>query len=102
MNKIRAIIKKLNEAAFMTVIDNKLETLQKIVGGYIETLTIADDLVIVCNEEGRLKNLPKNCNVCGVDFVGPIIFLGVSGDEFSNVPCTYSKFRDLFPNLWEV
>lgn len=59
LDKIRAVVKRPGEAAFMTVINNELETLQKIVGGYIETITIADNLVIVCNEEGKLKNLPK-------------------------------------------
>ena len=102
MQNIRVIIKKPNEEAYMTVIKNELETLQKIVGGYIETVTLADDFVVICNEDGRIKKLPQNCNVCGVDFVGTIIFAGVCEDEFANLPITYSKFRDLFPNLWEV
>ncbi|MBQ9599858.1 MAG: DUF3846 domain-containing protein [Clostridia bacterium] len=41
-------------------IDNTLEALQDAVGGYIETVHITDKLVIVCNEEGKLKNLPAN------------------------------------------
>ena len=102
MSNIRVVIKKPNEAAYMTVIKNELETLQKIVGGFIETVTVSDDLVVICNEEGRIKKLPQNCNVCGVDFVGTIIFAGVNEDEFANVPISYSRFRDLFPNLWEV
>lgn len=43
-----------------TDIDNTLEALQEFVGGYIETVTITEKLVLICNEEGKIKNLPKN------------------------------------------
>lgn len=36
-------------------IPNTLEELQATVGGYIETVTIATDAAIICNEEGRLQ-----------------------------------------------
>ena len=101
MNNIRVIIKKPNSQPYMTVIENDLKKLQEIVGGYIETVTIAEDLVVICNEEGKLKGLPENCNVCGIDFVGPIIFVGINEDEFANIPISYSKFRDLFSGLYE-
>ena len=55
LDKIRVIVKRPGEAAFMTVINNELETLQKIVGGYIETVTLADDFVVICNEDGKIK-----------------------------------------------
>ncbi len=101
LKNIRVIIKRPKEQPFMTVIENDLKRLQSIVGGYIETVTIAEDLVIICNEERKLKDMPENCNICGVDFVGPIIFVGVAKEEFANIPITYSKFRDLFKNLYE-
>ena len=41
-------------------IPNALEELQATIGGYIETVTIATDVVIICNEEGRLQGLPHN------------------------------------------
>lgn len=67
-------------------IPNELEALQTIVGGYIETVTLATDLVIICNEEGKLLDLPYNCDICGASFVGTIIFAGINGDEFADVP----------------
>ena len=66
-------------------IPNTLEDLQATVGGYIETVTIASDAVIICNEEGRLHGLPHNCRVFGVDFVGPILIAGVDEDEFTDL-----------------
>lgn len=65
---------------------NTLEELQALVGGYIETVTLASDAVIICNEEGRLRNLPFNCRFLGVDFVGPIVLAGARGDEFADLP----------------
>lgn len=67
-------------------IDNTLAALQQEVGGYIETVTIASDAVVICNEEGRILGLPDNCRVCGVDFVGTVLIVGTKGDEFCDVP----------------
>lgn len=67
-------------------IDNTLAALQQEVGGYIETVTIASDAVVICNEEGRILGLPDNCRVCGVDFVGTILVVGRNKDEFCDVP----------------
>lgn len=68
------------------VIPNELKPLQDLVGGYIETVTIFDDLTIICNEEGRILGLPYNCEICGIDFVGPVILVGRNEDEFCDVP----------------
>lgn len=65
--------------------DNDLKAFQKAVGGYIETVTLATDLVIICNEEGRLQGLPHNTTVFGVDFCGTIIAAGVKGEEFASI-----------------
>lgn len=67
-------------------IPNTLEALQEKVGGYIETVTFATDAAIICNEEGRLMGLPYNCNLLGVSFVGPILIVGVDGEEFTGIP----------------
>ena len=66
--------------------ENTLKALQREVSGYIETVTIASDEVIICNEEGRILGLPDNCRVCGVDFVGTVLIVGTKGDEFCDVP----------------
>ena len=42
-------------------IENKLEVLQKIVGGLIETVyPFKDEVCLICNEEGKLLNLQMN------------------------------------------
>ena len=68
-------------------IDNTLQALQKIVGGYIETVAsrVRRGVVLVCNEEGRFENLPPNGIIDGVGFVGNVIVLAVNGEEFDSL-----------------
>ena len=40
--------------------DYKYEELKEFVGGYIEIVKINDHKIMVCNEEGKLNNLPVN------------------------------------------
>ena len=40
-------------------IENTLEALQREVGGYIETVYLGDNYILICDEEGKLKAL--NC-----------------------------------------
>lgn len=89
---ISVLIKEPGKKPRRESIPNTLEALQKVVGGYIETVTFASDVVIICNEEGRLKNLPYNCNLFGIPFVGTIIFAGVDGEDFADLPDKVERF----------
>ena len=100
-DKIFVAVKRPGEPPRHVWMSNSLENFQRYVGGYIEAVTVASDLVIICNEEGRLMGLPYNCTVCGCDFVGDIVFVGVKGDEFADLPCDWKAFKMMFGNLWE-
>lgn len=69
-------------------IDNELEALQKAVGGYIETVTIASDCCLIVDEEGRLKDKPLNITASrfGLPLVGDVLVVGVEYDHFIDVP----------------
>lgn len=82
---MKAIRKKPGCAPEIIEVENTLEALQQEVGGYIETVSIAD-VVIICNEEGRLCGLPYNCRFFDVDFVGTILVVGRDRDKFCDVP----------------
>lgn len=82
---MKAIRKKPGCEPELIDIDNTLAALQQEVGGYIETVSIAD-VVIICNEEGRLCGLSYNCRFVGVDFVCTILVVGRNKDEFCDVP----------------
>ena len=94
--KIEVIIKRTDEEiGHKTAISNTLKNLQTHVGGYIECVTLSPELVIICNEEGRIRNLPYNCRIAGVDFYGDIIIAGVDGEEFGNIPISFKTYKKL-------
>ena len=95
--KIKAIVKRPGELyGRVTWVSNTLESLQRQVQGYIETVTFPDlRIVIICNEEGVIKELPVNCSVHGELFFGNIVVLGVQGDEFASVPISFQKWKDI-------
>ena len=97
MERIRAIVKRPDEMyGHMTNISNSLKNLQNTVEGYIETVTVASDLVIICNEEGVIRNLPFNCELCGHQFFGTLIICGVDEDEFGDIPITFDQWKRFF------
>lgn len=100
-DKIKVLSKRPGQPPRSVWMANSLENFQTAVGGYIETFTLAEDLVIICNEEGRLMGLPYNCDICGVSFVGDIIIAGVKGEEFADLPIDYKIAKELFGWLWK-
>lgn len=100
--KVRCIIKRPDElVGHVTNISTRLENLQRTVGGYIETVTYCTDLVIICNEEGRLLGLPYNCTIAGVDFVGDIIVIGSDGEEFSDLKLSLKDWKECWLGVKE-
>ena len=93
--KIKAIIKKPeDEFGKLVEVENELEVFQNIVEGYIET-TGYKNLVIICNEEGKLRGLQSNVVLGREMLVGTIIVCGASGDEFSDIPIDFKKWKQI-------
>lgn len=60
-NKIVTVVKKANESkGKVLTVKNELETWQGIVDGYIETFPLTDDIIVILNEEGKLRGLKPN------------------------------------------
>lgn len=98
--KISVLIKEPGKDAYRKDIDNTLEALQREVGGYIEAVTIADGLVLICDEEGKLKNKTANFAFCGDVFVGTVILAGADEDDFKSLPeCTEKMIELISPQL---
>ena len=93
--KIKVFVKRPDSGWYSTNISNTLENFQRTVGGFIEVVRLSADSAIICNEEGRLMELPYNTTICGVDFVGTIFLVGVDGEEFCDVPLTFRQWREL-------
>lgn len=100
--KISVIIKRPGEKPYHTNIANTLENLQKTVGGNIEVVRIANDVCFIVDEEGIIKGLPYNFSVCGAKLFGTVVFCGVDGEDFTDMPVTFEVAKVLFPEMWGV
>ena len=94
---MRAIVKEPGRMPAIRNVSNELRALQDIVGGNIETLTFDTNCVAICNEEGRIRGMAPNICFCGVDFVGPVIFVGADGEEFTDLSQEQAAFL-----IWEL
>lgn len=99
---MKVIRKSPGETPKLIDIPNTLEALQTEVGGYIETYTFTENACIVCNEEGRLLNLPCCTTTLGVEFAGPILVVGVDGEQFCDVPMPVVTAQLLLREILEV
>ena len=82
---MRIVYKKPGEPAEARNVPNELEEWQKLVGGYIETVYLTRDLIMIANEEGLLLELAPNFKYHGQMIVGPVVFVGVKDDEFIDI-----------------
>ena len=84
---MRILIKEPGKDPHTMVIPNDLGMLQQLVDGYIETHTLTDGLVMIVNEEGKLKGLEPNFYVAALDdiILGTAIFCGEDGEEFADI-----------------
>lgn len=104
MEKIKVLMVEPEKAPREAEIENSLESLQGVVGGYIEAVYPFDDPVaIVCNEEGKLIGLPLNRALYGENgsmhdiVAGTFIVCGLSEENFDSLPPEMmNKYRDHF------
>lgn len=78
--KIRILYKEVGKEPQIMFIDNTLEVKQKLVGGLIEVVPY-EDVLIICNEEGKILNMPPNL-VFEYDYIAGNCF--VIGDDYKN------------------
>lgn len=83
--KIKVIMCPCDRAPYVTNITPTLKNMQKIVGGYIETVTVMHDAVVVCNEEGRIQGLPDNHSIFLENFVGDAFICGCHGENLDSL-----------------
>ena len=96
--KIRVLVVEPNKAPRECRITNDLDHLQLAVGGMIEALyPFEDDVAIICNEEGKLLNLPlnrclKNARGEVYDIIsGTFLLCGLTEDGFGSLSDTLLK-----------
>lgn len=84
---MRVLVKEVGKDAEVREIDGSLESMQGIVGGYIEDVYIGLGVHLVCNEEGKIQGLPTNLETDYDEIVGNVLFCAT--DE-----CDYCGLTD--------
>lgn len=78
---MRVIIKEVGKKPRVKEIENDLTTIQELVGGYIEVVRVTPDILMICNEEGKLQGLPPNFSTGRDVIVGTVVFVSYDGVE---------------------
>lgn len=80
------------KTAEVVTIPNTLKAKQDFVGGFIEaTYPSADPIAIICNENGKIENLPLNRALYTDDgqlydvIAGPMLVVGLTEDDFGSL-----------------
>lgn len=84
--KIRILFKAVGQPAKIVTIPNTLQAKQRLVGGLIEVIQY-EDVLLICNEEGKILNMPPNL-VFDYDYIAGNCF--IIGDDYEN-----GNFRSL-------
>ena len=80
-------------------IDTELRGLQDAVGGWIETVHLDGEGVMIVDEEGMLKNYPRNeiASIISRNHIyGVALIVGVEGDKLVDVPKSYLHWMKLY------
>lgn len=81
VKKLKVIYKEVGKDPVVMEIDDTLEAKQKLVGGLIEVVPYKDDLLLICNEEGKITNLKPNLQF-DYDYIAGNCF--IVGDDYEN------------------
>lgn len=98
---LNVLLVKPNQLPEKHIIKNTLKEKQKLVDGYIEYTYIQgyEDVAIICNEEGKINNLPINRDI-GHDIIfGNFIIVGDDpelGEDRSLTETQIEKYTKLF------
>lgn len=82
---MKIVVKKAGQMPEIREIKRDLEAYWEIVGGYIECVRMTDGIILVCNDEGKLKGLEPNFILGNDIIVGDVFFVGVKGDDFTSL-----------------
>ena len=82
---MKVVVKKAGQMPEVKEIKGTLESMQKIVGGYIECVGVFDNILCVCNEEGKLLRLPPNFILNGNIIVGDVFFCAGGEEDFESL-----------------
>ena len=100
--KIKVVLFEPNTEPKIKTIDYTLDTLQKCVHGYIECIYLTDDLVLICNDEGKMNGSLPNRRIGNDIIFDSFLVVGDAHDEDGNFrSLTQDEIGMVTLALWE-
>ncbi len=84
---MKVLFKDVEKPIHQMVIPNDLSVMQQLVGGLIEPVYLTAESAMICNEEGKIKDMDANFYFEETEDIiyGPVLFVGVDGEEFCDL-----------------
>lgn len=97
-DRLEVLYVRPNKTAEFVEIDNDLASIQNLVDGYIEEyMPFDDEVAVICNEEGKMKNLDLNRGI--YDKNGKLLDIICGSFFLCYAPIESEKFLPLPANL---
>ena len=97
MDKIRILIVEPNKEPNKKRIPHTLKDMQKVVGGLIEFVELEYNVDLICNEEGKIYNLPINRAIQNNIIAGTFFIAGqCNGETISLSRKQIKKYKKIF------
>jgi hypothetical protein len=98
---MKVLLVKPNKEPEVVEIENSLEAMQQVVGGFIEvTYPDGNAGVLICNEEGKLRGLPFNRDI-GHDIIVGDFFI-CSSDMQGNFISLPDKWIEYYKKMFAL
>ena len=84
-------------------VENTLPALQQVVDGKIETVTLRDNGVMICDRDAMPKDKPYNnlaSLIAGTGIYGDALILGADEDTFCDVPDLFLVYLNFPDDYW--
>ena len=102
--KMAVLVVEPGMSPYVKEIDSGLKSLQSEVGGWIEAVyPFEEEVALICNEEGKLSDLPLNRALMDSDgeiydiIAGTFLVVGLGAEDFCSLSNEYiKKFSDRF------
>lgn len=92
MSAIRVLVKKPGEGVRIRVIEDSAEAFQEVIGcRTVRNIMLEDDLALLVDDDGKLKQSPPNLIIPGHLVVGTVIFAGVKGDKLASISAEHTR-----------
>lgn len=104
---MQVVLCEPRKIVIVTKIENKLKTMQNIVGGLIQVIYPFDDNVaLVCNDDGKINNLPYNRRLLDrkgnlLDIIAGTLFI-CSFDEEGNFTSLTDEQAEKYKNIFSL